>query len=103
MRGSRNAGRARRFVPRRGRWMPTHDELAQFLLPLYRQQDILLIDRDRIGLGRVGARLKAGGGRFVLAECGAVLDSDGVAPHADLRRVTPGLPRLDVELPAVPR
>src|SRR5205085_5132787 len=56
------------------------------------EHQIILLDRDREGLGDVGPlhQLRAG------------LDRDGKLSRAGGIRIAPGLPGADVELPAVP-
>ena len=60
------------------------------------------LHRDRVGLGDIRAVGQVCLGRGIGGNRLLALDRDVIAPDAHARRVEPGLPAADVELPAVP-
>src|SRR5215213_7800191 len=64
--------------------------------------DMPPLHSNLVGLGNIWTPLQAGLGYGIGSSCLLAFDCDIIAPHAHARRVKPGLPGADVELPAVP-
>src|SRR5690242_42062 len=76
---------------------------SRMALPRHVYHDLPALQRDPVRLGDIRARFQAGIG-CRLARRGLLgFDADIIAADAHARRVEPGLPAANVELPAVPR